>query len=492
MTSASGARLDLLRLPVVGSALRWRHFRTTVQLFLLVGALVIVLHGFFGPDIASNNLSTVLTWVHYRGLLIVALLAVGNVFCTGCPFVLVRDWGRRFFHPALRPPSWLRGKWGAAALFAAALFTYELFDLWALPVATAWLVLGYFGAALVVDLVFSGATFCKHLCPVGQFSFIASTVSPLEVQVRDRDVCGSCRTADCVTGRRLDAAAADSRRPNRVHAPVVQRGCELGLYLPSKVGNLDCTFCLDCVQACPHDNVAIAARTPALELTDGSLRSGIGRLAARPDLVLLVVFFVFGALLNAFAMTAPVHRLELAMARAFGADSQAVTLAVLFVVGLGLLPLSLLTTAAYATRQPTARDGWSVRALVMRFAYSVVPLGCGIWLAHYGFHLATGLLVVVPIAQNAAADLFGTAVLGGPWWRLSGLRPGSILPLQIGAVLLGTAGSMGVAYVIATEAYPRRPLRASLPWLLVIAGLGAAAMWIFAQPMEMRGTGGIG
>ena len=49
--------------------------------------------------------------------------------------------------------------------------SYELFDLWALPAATAWLVIGYFAAALLVDTLFSGAAFCKHVCPVGQFNF---------------------------------------------------------------------------------------------------------------------------------------------------------------------------------------------------------------------------------------------------------------------------------------------------------------------------------
>ena len=44
---------------------------------------------------------------------------------------------------------------------------------------------------------------------------------------------------------------------------VIQRGCELALFQPRKIGNLDCTFCLDCVQACPYDNVGIISRVPA-------------------------------------------------------------------------------------------------------------------------------------------------------------------------------------------------------------------------------------
>ena len=89
----------LLRWPVIGRLLRWRHARTSLQLIALLIATAVVLHGLFGPQIAPRNLATVVTWVHYRGLLVVMLLAAGNFFCTGCPFVLVRDAGRRVLSP---------------------------------------------------------------------------------------------------------------------------------------------------------------------------------------------------------------------------------------------------------------------------------------------------------------------------------------------------------------------------------------------------------
>ena len=85
-------------------------------------ASVLVLHGLFGPQVAPANLATVLSWVQYRGWLIIALLAAGNFFCTGCPFVLVRDAGRRLWTPSRRWPRWLRVKWIGIALFVAVLF----------------------------------------------------------------------------------------------------------------------------------------------------------------------------------------------------------------------------------------------------------------------------------------------------------------------------------------------------------------------------------
>lgn len=470
---------DVLRWPVVGSFLRWRHARLSIQLFLLCVAGAMIVHGLLGPDLAPANLATVLTWVHYRGLLVVALLAAGNLFCAGCPFVLVRDWGRRLHAPTRIWPSRLRGKWIAIALFVGVLFAYELFDLWALPAATAYLLLGYFVAALAVDLVFKGGTFCKHLCPVGQFNFIGSTISPLELRTKDAATCQACRTEDCIAGRRAPGA----------QAVVLQRGCELGLFLPAKIGNLDCTFCLDCVQACPHDNIALGTRPPAIELADDRRRSGIGRLDARRDLAILAVLFTFGAMLNAFAMVSPVRQVEQWFATSLGTTSEFVVLGCLFALGLFVVPMALIGLAAGGTRAFAAGDGPSITDIATRFAYALVPFGFGMWLAHYGFHLLTGALTIVPVTQSAAIDLLGGPVLGEPLWRWAGMRPGAVFPIQCGCILLGAIGSVAVAHLISERDFADRAAPATVPWLLLFILLTAFAIWVLFQPMEMRGLG---
>jgi polyferredoxin len=470
---------DILAWPLIGTLLRSRALRTAAQIVLLLVALVIVLHGLLGPQLAPTNLATVLTWIHYRGLLIGALLAAGNVFCGTCPMILVRDLGRRLHQPTRRWPRWLGGKWLAIALFVAVLFAYELLDLWALPAATAWLVIGYFGAALLVDLTFTGASFCKHVCPVGQFNFIASTLSPLEVGVRQPSVCQSCKTVDCIKGR-----------PRKEEPSVIaQRGCELALFLPSKVGNLDCTFCLDCVAACPHDNVAIGFRTPGEELADGRWRSSIGRLPLRTDLAVLALVFTFGALLNSFAMTPPVYPLEQWIAGVIGTTSEAPVLGLLFLVGLGLIPLVLCAVSAQLTRRLASASDGTLKEVIVRYAYAFVPFGVGAWLAHYAFHFLTGVWTIVPVTQRAVTDTFGDAFLGQPAWAWVGLRPGLVFPLQIGMVLLGSFGSLVLAHRIAERDDPTRAGRLASPWMIAIAALTILTLWILAQPMEMRGAG---
>lgn len=471
--------MDLFRQPVLGAVLRWPRLRLTLQLALLGLAAAIVVHGLLGPQIAPRNLATVLTSIHWRGLLVVALLAIGNLFCTACPMMLTRDAGRRLVSPRFRWPGWLRRKWLAIVLFVGVLFVYELFDLWELPLATAWVVLGYFGLALVVDLTFKGASFCKYVCPIGQFNFVASTMSPAQLQVRDLSVCGGCRTSDCIKGQR----AAEPLR-------IVRRGCELGLFMPTKVGNLDCTLCLDCVRACPHDNIALATRVPGVEWLSTERRSGLGRLVNRSDIAALAVLFTFAALLNAFVMTAPARALEQWMLDTLGLRREAPALALLFLLALGALPAALVIGVAVLARR-TGGLQVPFRQSLVPYVFALVPLGFGVWLAHYGFHLFTGVLTVVPVAQSAAIDLFGWPAFGEPAWTWMGMPSGAVFPIQLGFVLLGAAGSIGLVRALSTTE-SAGPSRTAVPWTLLVLGLAAAAIWIFVQPMDMRGVTALG
>jgi hypothetical protein len=250
---------------------------------------------------------------------------------------------------------------------------------------------------------------------------------------------------------------------------------------------MDCTFCLDCVHACPHDNVGILTRLPASELLTDPIRSGIGRFSRRGDLAALVTVFTFGALLNAFAMVSPIYALEVWLSKSvLHTNHEAPVLGVVFGAFLLLEPALLLGGAAWFTR---VLRGSTQRLLplAVRYSYALVPLGVGIWLAHYGFHFLTGLLTVVPLIQNLAAT-FGREFLGKPAWALTGLPVNVVQPLELGFLLLGLAGSLLVSYRLAEEDSPDSPARAFTPWAVVCVLLWAAAVWVMLQPMEMRGV----
>jgi len=490
--SVEAPRFDLLRLPLLGGFLRWRHSRTILQIPLLIVSVVMVLYGWLGPTLAPKNLATVLTWIHFRGALVLVLLCAGNFFCLACPFMLVRNVARRLFRPRFNWPRALRNKWISVALFVAILFTYELFSLWSSPWWTASLAVAYFAALLLIDGLFKHASFCKFVCPIGQFNFIASTLSPLEVQVRDHGVCDRCATKDCIRGRRRDVGEKASvgkesgTRPggNSADFVILQRGCELALFQPRKVGNMDCTFCLDCVHACPHDNVGVTSRLPAAELMIDPIRSGIGYFSRRKDIAALAIVFSFGALLNAFGMVSPMYALEAWMGKLLSVSHEASVLGIIFVVFLVVEPAILLGAAAWLTRV-LGGSKLELLPLAVRYSYALVPLGFGVWLAHYGFHFFTGILTIVPVTQSALTSL-GLHFFGEPLWTLTGLPTRFVQPIELGFLLLGFAGSLLVVHQLAEEDCPAKPMRAFVPWALVCLLVGLTSVWLMFQPMEMR------
>ena len=466
------AAFDVLRVPVLGRFLRWRHARLVVQVPLLLLAGLIVYDGLRGPAVGAMNLAGVLPWIHWRGLVVLGLLAAGNVSCMACPFMVPRTLARRWLPQGRSWPRRLRNKWLAVVLVAAFLWAYEAFALWDSPWWTAWIVLAYFAAAFVIDGFFRGASFCKYVCPIGQFNFVQSLVSPLEVKVREPVVCASCRTRDCIRGNE--------------DTP----GCELHLYQPRKSSNLDCTFCLDCIHACPHDNIGILSQPPGKALWRDPFRSGVGRFGRRPDLAALVVVLTFGAFVNAAGMVAPVLEWRDRLASLHRGLSPLLVTSLCYLLGLVLLPVLSVGLAAAVGRW------WgglrmSILEVATRFSYAMVPLGFSMWLAHYSFHFLAGVDGVIPALQRFAGDR-GWGVLGEPAWARACCRPVvDWLPrLEILALDLGLLLSLYSGYRIALSRSRRalQALKMLAPWAVLIVFLFAAGVWIVLQPMQMRGT----
>src|SRR6185436_15682240 len=118
-------------------------------------------------------------------------------------------------------------------------------------------------------------------------------------------------------------------------------------------------------------------------------------------------------------------------------------------------------------------------SIAVRYAYSLAPLGFGIWLAHFGFHFFTGLFTLIPVTQSAVG------VLGEPHWGVPGLAPNLVQVFEFGFITLGLLGSLLVSYAIATSEEVR-PLRVFMVWAALSIIIAIGAFWLMSQPMEMR------
>jgi hypothetical protein len=148
----------------------------------------------------------------------------------------------------------------------------------------------------------------------------------------------------------------------------------------------------------------------------------------------------------------------------------------------------LLAGAGWLGRVLSGDREVSTRRVILRMAYGLVPVGFGMWLAHYAFHFLASGLNLIPVLHRGAIDI-GLAA-GPPNWELAAMIPGDwLLPLELLVLEASALGSLVLLYYIAKQTFrtARSAARATIPWAVLTVALAAAGAWIMTQPMAMRG-----
>jgi hypothetical protein len=114
------------------------------------------------------------------------------------------------------------------------------------------------------------------------------------------------------------------------------------------------------------------------------------------------------------------------------------------------------------------------RERARRFALTLVPLGVAMWTAHLVFHLLSGWDSLLMVVHR---------------WLPDG---GSMRAACTGADLLGLEILLLDAGLLVTLYAMWRTVRTSnaaamIPWAAAAVGLYGSGIWIFLQPMQMRG-----
>ena len=165
-----------------------------------------------------------------------------------------------------------------------------------------------------------------------------------------------------------------------------------------------------------------------------------------------------------------------------------VLLNAIFVFFLVVEPIFLLGIAAWLSRA-WAGVQRSLLSLAVRYAYGLVPLGFGMWLAHYSFHFLGSWDALVPALQRFALDR-GWTFLGEPDWVCDCCRPVAawLLRLEILFLDLGLLLSLYTGYriALAQSHHLSQTLKVYIPWAFLALLLFAVGLWLLFQPMQSR------
>lgn len=348
-------RLDLLSLPWLRPIFEnpWPLF--IARSITLAGFVFTILAGLIGTPVGSHNFAIIFVWIAWwTALKLVFIPLGGRSWCSVCPLPLPGEWLQRGNLIQKRSPRriagfhWpkkLRGAWLQAALF----LVIGIFSAVTLTDAriTAWILVGLFGMAAMLSLLFEGRAFCKYICPIGGFTALYARTSPIELRVKNVDLCLTHQEKTCYLE------------------------CPWGYYPVAFRDSAQCGLCMECLRACPKDNIALRLRPFGTDLKSEKLNGSLDETFLA--LVMLGTALSFSAIFNG-----PWGSLKSA---AYAVGSQQ-----WLVYSMGFLALNLLFLPALFVLSVWCENLGTIRArdfrkILKNRAIALTPLGLFAWIA---------------------------------------------------------------------------------------------------------------
>lgn len=404
--------MEFTRLPLLKTTLKSRYPQLAVFIVMLVGYIFAILAGLIGTPVGSHNFSIVFVWIAWWAILIlVAVPFFGRGWCAVCPIPLAGEWLQRgaVLNPPHRRPKWLNLRWPKAlrniwlqniAFLLLALFSSLLLTT---PTITAIVLAAMLFTSMGLSLVFERRAFCRYLCPVGGFIGLYSQTAPIELRIKEKQVCAACKGKPCYNGNENGY------------------GCPWDVFPGGLTKNTYCGLCMECLRACPHDNIAINLRPFAADLEKPT---------ARLDEAFKAFIMLGSAMIYAAVLLGPWESLKDAAYRV-GTSAwfiyAAAFLVLIFVVLPGLFTLGILNTK-------------NISPLKQRFASlstALIPLGLMFWVAFslsFVFTNASYILSALSDPLGLGWNLFGTANIAWQPMLTSLLAPAQTLALVGGLI----------------------------------------------------------
>ena len=455
---------DLLGLPGVKTILTHRAFQFAVILPNLFFFTLVILTGLFGTPVGNANFSIIFVWIVWWALLIMIFIPIGaRSWCTMCPIPAVGEWAQRrsVIAPSSQSPASLGREWPkplrniwlqnlsfvGVASFSGLILTR--------PVVTGAMLLGFMVVAFGLFLVFRRRAFCRYVCPVSGFIGLYSAAAPIELRVKDIDVC----LAHCgVQGKEC------------VKGSAAGFGCPWYEYPGTLDRNAYCGMCTECLKTCPQNNIAVNLRPFGADLLVPKRRVD----EAFKGFIMLTAAGVYAA-----TMLGPWGWLK-DWANLGDGNLLHFVGFVTILAGSSLVAIpGLFLAASWAAKVIVRPTRSSVRSLFVTYAYTTVPLGLAAWIAFSLSFLFINISYAFPVLSDPFGwgwNLFGTA-----GWSWNPYIPWILPYLQVPILAVGLALSIALSHRLASENLgdSLKAQRSVIPIAIFLTLATLALLWLY-------------
>jgi len=236
--------------------------------------------------------------------------------------------------------------------------------------------------------------------------------------------------------------------------------------------NTYCGMCLECFKSCPHDNMAMNLRTPGGDLLIDTPRSPKGLDEAWKAFIMLGIAFMFYV-----AFQGPWGFIK-DMVRGSTLKGYLSFIGIHATFNLIIIP-AIFLFFSYLSKILSGNKEISLKKVFVNFAYTLIPLGLGVWGAFsIGIILPNGSYIFHIISDPFAWgwNLFGTANF--PWTPVFTNAMGYVQGLVLVIFYLF---SIEYGFRIAKITYTdiKQAKRGWAPILLFLTLITAAFLWLY-------------
>ncbi len=202
----------------------------------------------------SNHTAGLITnrfiWSIGGGFLVMLFFLLGRITCSVCPLSSAGRLASRIWNLAKPPPEFIKKSSPFLIPIGLVIIAWSehTFHMTTYPRATSFLLITLVSLAIFFALFFERETWCRYLCPLGNFAGLFSLSAILFVRSNSNVCSTKCTTHNCIKGSEQYAGCPV------FHHPLYARSAHV------------CKLCFNCLKSCPNGSARLYLRPPLIRI----------------------------------------------------------------------------------------------------------------------------------------------------------------------------------------------------------------------------------